>query len=187
MELRNTKTAYGIPVVAIHWLTALTVFGLFGLGLWMTDLTYYDPWYRKAPQLHKGIGRLLFIATWLRLAWMLSNPHPSPTPHSPLWERTAARLVHCLLYLLLLALPVSGYLISTADGRGIPLFGQFEVPALPWAVERQEEIAGQIHLALAYTLVGLAVFHALAALKHHLIDRDETLRRMLGQPPRQNT
>ena len=92
MRLRNSPTAYGAPALLIHWLSALMAFGLFGLGLWMTELTYYDPWYRKAPELHKGIGLLLFALTGLRLAWALLNPRPAPPPHSPGWEH---RSVEC--------------------------------------------------------------------------------------------
>jgi cytochrome b561 len=124
---------------------------------------------------------LLFIATLGRLAWRLATGQPRGLPtHAP-WERAAARLVHFALYLLLLGVMISGYLISTADGRPVAVFGWFKIPALISGIERQEDIAGLIHLILASVLIALALVHAGGALKHHLFDHDRTLRRMLGR------
>jgi cytochrome b561 len=95
--------------------------------------------------------------------------------------RRAAALGHGLLFFGLFALMLAGYLISTADGRGISLFGWFEVPALFSAFSDQEDIAGAVHKYLAWGLVIFAGLHGLAALKHHFIDRDSTLKRMLGR------
>lgn len=181
MRLRNDTERYGLVAVFMHWLVAVAVLGLFGLGLWMTGLTYYDAWYNRAPWLHKGIGATLLAVVSLRLAWRRLSPPPAPLPgHAP-WERRVAALVHALLYLLLLAVMASGYLISTADGRPLEVFGLFTIPALVTGIERQADLAGTIHLVLASTLVGLAALHALAALKHHFIDADRTLLRMLGR------
>ncbi len=174
---RNTPNNYGWISIGLHWLVAISVIGLFALGLWMVELTYYDPWYRRAPDLHKGVGVLLFFVMLARLAWHLGNPLPrlSGAP----WERLSARWVHGLLYLLLYALMVSGYLISTADGRAIDVFGFFNIPATLTG-KNQEDIAGVVHAVLAYGVIALATLHALAALKHHFIDRDNTLKRMLS-------
>lgn len=180
MHWRNTDNLWGATAITLHWLTALVVFGLFGLGLYMVELNLYHPWYHKAPHLHRSIGVLLFLATVARLGWRLWNPPPSPLATHQWWEKLLARLVHGLLYLLLFAVMISGYLISTADGRGIEVFNWFSVPATLSSVEKQEEIAGTAHLLLASTLIAFALLHAGAALKHHFIDRDSTLRRMLG-------
>jgi cytochrome b561 len=180
MRLRNHANGYGLLSVFLHWLVALVVCGQFGLGLWMRSLGYYDAWYRLGPWWHKGIGVLLFATLILRLIWRWSNPVPSaPASHKP-FERRAARVVHGLLYLLLFALMLSGYLISTADGRGLEVFDWFSVPATLSGLDRQEDIAGEVHLYLAWTVIVLAALHALAALKHHFIDRDPTLTRMLA-------
>jgi cytochrome b561 len=181
--LRNTRDTYGAIAVTLHWLVAVAVVGLFVLGLWMVDLTYYDPWYRTAPAIHKGIGVLLFMTVALRLGWRTLGPRPSPlTSHSPL-ERHAAATAHVLLYILLFAVMLTGYLISTADGRPIDVFGLFQLPATVTDLPEQADIAGDLHLVLAITLVSVAGMHALAALKHHVIDRDRTLLRMLGRRP----
>ena len=178
---RNTQSSYGLIAVLLHWLVALAVFGLFGLGLWMVELSYYDPWYRRAPEIHKGIGILLFLTLVLRLVWRLGNPRPRPLPGHTRIEVRAAAVIHPLLYLLLFAVMVSGYLISTADGRSIDVFGLFQVPATLNGLPNQADLAGDIHLALALTTMTLAGIHALAALKHHFLDRDRTLLRMLGR------
>lgn len=181
LMLRNTSTEYGLITIALHWLVAVATIGLFILGLWMTELDYYDAWYNRGPELHKGIGILLLIAVVLRLAWRWLDPIPGPEPtHAP-WERRLARITHAALYLLLIAMMIAGYLISTADGRPIDVFGLFSAPALISGLDNQEDIAGEIHELLAYALIGLAALHALAALKHHIIDRDRTLGRMLGR------
>ncbi len=177
MTWRNTPDGYGWISILLHWLVAAAAIGLFGLGLWMVELGYYDPWYQRAPAIHKGIGVLLFAVLLLRLGWKYRNSTPRPLGRP--WEQTSARLVHPLLYLLLLALIASGYLISTADGRAIDVFGLFSVPATLSGLEHQEDIAGEVHEVLAYALIALTVLHALAALKHHFVDRDATLQRML--------
>ncbi|MDG4867444.1 cytochrome b [Guyparkeria sp. 1SP6A2] len=177
MQWRNTKSAYGVVGIALHWLVALVVVGMFALGLWMTDLTYYDPWYRQAPAIHKAVGILLFLVVFGRLLWRWANP--SPHVEGSRLERWAAHAVHRSLYALLFALMIAGYLISTADGSPIDVFGWFQVPATLTDVPNQEDVAGVVHLWLAWTVILLSAGHTLAALKHHFINRDGTLRRML--------
>jgi cytochrome b561 len=184
MRWRNDSNGYGLVAVSLHWLVALTVIGQFGLGLWMRSLGYYDTWYRLGPWWHKGIGVMLCAVLVLRLVWRWSNPRPAHLPSHKPYERLAAGFAHALLYLLLFAIILSGYLISTADGRGLEVFDWFTIPATLSGLEQQEDIAGEIHLCLAWAVIGLAALHALAALKHHFIDRDTTLIRMLGMRSR---
>ncbi len=181
MNWRNTSERWGIVTIGIHWLTALVVVGMFAFGLWMVELTYYDPWYRTAPYWHKSIGVLLFVLTFGRLAWRWVNPTPAELPQHRPFERRAARAAHVLIYLLLFAIMISGYLISTADGRPVEVFNWFAIPATVQGFEQQEDIAGLVHLVLAISLITLVSLHAGAALKHHFIDRDRTLLRMLGK------
>ncbi|HEY0633817.1 MAG TPA: cytochrome b [Gammaproteobacteria bacterium] len=181
MQWRNSTERYGLVAIGLHWLVALTVFAMFSLGLWMTSLDYYHPWYHRAPALHKSIGVVLFALVVVRLLWRWFNRQPTPLPSHTRFERMAARWVHALLYLLLFAVMVAGYLISTADGRPIEVFGLLSIPATITSIPNQEDVAGDIHLLLAITLITLALLHAAAALKHHFVDRDNTLRRMLGR------
>lgn len=179
---RDTADTYGQLSILLHWLIAGVVSGLFALGLWMVGLDYYDAWYHRAPALHKGIGVLLLGVMLLRAAWRCGNPQPrlSGTP----LQRGLARAMHRSLYGLLFAVIISGYLISTADGRPVDVFGLMQLPATLSGLEQQEDIAGIFHKVLAMLMMALAALHALAALKHHLIDHDRTLLRMLpGKQP----
>lgn len=178
---KNSQERWGLVAISLHWLMALVVVGMFVLGLYMTGLTYYDPWYRTAPALHKSLGFVLFGLLLLRLLWRWFNPAPAPLPSHTALEQFAARAMHALLYLLLILVMISGYLISTADGRPVEVFGLFQIPALISSIERQEDIAGAFHLVLAITTLVLVGLHALAALKHHFFDKDRTLLRMLGR------
>lgn len=180
MRWRNTKERYGSTAIMLHWMVALMAFGLFGLGLWMVELGYYDPWYYRGTALHKSIGVVLLLVLLARLAWRLWSPSPEPLASHAGWERHAARLTHWVLYLMLFGLVATGYLISTADGRPMDVFGLVEIPAMEPLLEYQEDVAGDMHRYLAWGMVGLALLHSLAALKHHFIDRDATLQRMLG-------
>lgn len=179
---RNTHDSYGRVSIALHWLVAIAVPGLFVLGLWMVELDYYHSWYRRAPELHKSVGVLLFGVALLRLSWRYGNPRPHPVGSA--WQGKLGALVHRLLELLLFAALLSGYLISTADGRAVDVFGLFSVPATLSGLPNQADLAGEIHELLAFALIGLASIHALAALKHHFIDHDATLRRMLSSQRR---
>jgi len=180
MPLRNTTKRYGLISVLLHWSMAFCVLALAALGLWMTDLTYYSPYYTSAPFWHKSIGLLLAALLVVRLAWRLVNPKPEEIPGQKRWEITLAAVVHTFLYLLLAIIVISGYLISTAKGQGISLFGWFEVPALVTGLPQQADRAGAVHYWVVMGVLGLVALHALGALKHHLLDRDDTLRRMLG-------
>lgn len=178
--LRNTEQAYGMVAVTLHWLVALVVIGLFTLGVWMTGLSYYDEWYRRGPDIHKSIGILLFLVMLVRVIWRASNIAPLDEPGISRSQRRLAHGVHLALYVLLFALMFSGYLISTADGKPIQVFDLFSVPATISDIPKQEDVAGKVHWYLALVIISLAILHAAAALKHHFIDRDRTLKKMLG-------
>ena len=178
--MRNTAQAYGIVAILLHWLMALVIFGMFGVGLYMVDLGYYDPLYKTLPEIHKGVGILLALVYLFRIYWRLSNPRPGPVAGTTALEERVAAWVHRLFYLLIAAIVISGYLISTADGKPIDVFGLFSVPATLTGLPEQEDRAGLVHEYLAYGLIGLVALHAAAALKHHFVNGDSTLRRMLG-------
>ena len=180
MTWRNTNSQWGWLAIGFHWISVITVITLFSLGLWMVDLTYYDPWYKQGPFLHKSIGVILFLLTLLRLMWRYFSITPESLNVHASWQIKAAQVSHMLLYILLFSVMLSGYLISTADGRAVEVFNLFSIPASIYGIEKQEDIAGEIHFVLALVLVGISLIHAMAAIKHHFIDRDRTLRRMTG-------
>lgn len=178
MQFKNSLLRYGWVAILLHWGMALAIIGMFGLGLYMRSLGYYDPLYHELPHYHKSIGLILLLCWVIRLLWKWYNV--GPVMDGRPWEKVIARIVHGLLYGLLLAIFVSGYLISTADGRAIQVFNWFEVPALWSGWANLEDIAGWWHYWLAVSLMVLVGLHVLAALKHHFINRDATLRRMSG-------
>lgn len=176
MALKNTNTSYGWIAICLHWIVAVVVFAMFGLGLYMVELTYYDAWYKGSLDLHKSTGLTLAALVLARFVWKLLNPTPKGLSTKPL-ENLAGHLAHLALYIIMAALFISGYLISTAEGQGIEVFGLFSVPATLTG-DNQEDIVGDIHNWLAWGLIGLVTLHALAALKHHFINKDGTLLRM---------
>ncbi|MBX7278857.1 cytochrome b [Pseudomonas sp. ERGC3:05] len=181
MQLRNSSARYGWVSIVLHWGVALVVFGLFALGLWMVGLDYYSTWRKDAPDLHKSIGITLFAIMLVRIVWRLISPPPPPLASYSRLTRIGAAFGHAFLYLGLFAVMIAGYLISTADGVGIPVFGLFEIPAVVSGLPDQADTAGVVHLYLAWVLVVFAGLHGVAAFKHHFIDRDATLTRMLGR------
>ncbi|MCL1068246.1 cytochrome b [Shewanella olleyana] len=177
--LTNTNKGYGLITILIHWISALTVIGLFGLGFWMVDLTYYSSWYKTAPDIHKSVGLLLLAVTLIRLLWRFISVKPQAHSNHKPWEQQAAKWAHRALYLLMICIMISGFLISTADGRGIMVFDWFEVPSLGSFISNQEDIAGLVHEYLAYSLIALVFIHAAGAIKHQLIDKDSTLSKII--------
>jgi cytochrome b561 len=175
--LKNSTSHYGWLTIVNHWLSACIVVGMFALGLWMVELDFYNQWYHDAPHYHKSVGLLFSLLILFRLVcrWVQTTPQPLTQG----WQSTVAGIVHKLFYLLFFAIFFSGYLISTAEGRGIEIFSWFTVPALEPMINNQEDIAGEWHRWLVYSLIALSAIHALAALKHHFINKDLTLVRML--------
>lgn len=178
--MKNTQHSYGLLSISLHWLSAVLVIGLFALGYWMVDLSYYDSWYQTAPDLHKSIGILLFALMVIRIISKISQIQPTPLSSYSKFEKITGHLVHQLLYVLIFLIICSGYLISTADGRGIDVFSLFTVPSIGELFTDQADTAGFIHEYAAYTLIAIVVLHMLAAFKHHFVDKDNTLKRMLG-------
>ena len=178
--LKNTKTSFGLISRSLHWIMALLLTILFVMGLYMTSLDYYDPLYHSLPWWHKSIGLFVFFLLLLRMFWRLSNPQPAHLETHKKWERVLADLIQKIFYLFILLIAVSGYFISTAKGKGIEFFNLFEVPAMMQELKEETvDLVGNAHEIMAISLALLVVLHALAALKHHIIDKDTTLIRMI--------
>ncbi|MGO2479527.1 MAG: cytochrome b [Pseudoalteromonas sp.] len=176
---KNTRTGYGWVAITLHWLMAVMVVGLFGLGLYMVELTYYDSWYRGSMDLHKSIGITLVILLIFRFFWRVLGTNPEPIAGGSTRLNKVAKTAHVLLYILLCIIVVAGYMISTADGRSIEVFSLFSIPAIDFSIAEQADIAGEFHYYTACTLIGLVLLHAFGAFKHHFIDKDKTLVRMI--------
>ena len=179
MQVKNSLTSYGVVAIVLHWLTAVGVIGLFSLGLWMDGLDYYHEYYRTAPHIHKSVGVLLISLVILRFIWRQLNTKPEPLRSHDKWEIILAKIVHYVFYVLLLCMFISGYLITTAEGDSLAVFNWFSLPSLISSIPNLEDDAGKVHEIVAYSLIGLAILHVLGAFKHHFIDKDLTLIRMI--------
>jgi cytochrome b561/polyisoprenoid-binding protein YceI len=188
---------YTAVAIVLHWAIAFAILLMIPLGFWMhgraEDGDISDSVFR-AFQLHKSIGLTVLALSLVRLGWRLANPPPPLPEHMPGWERFVAKATHWAFYALMIGLPMSGWLyVSTGwsihDDAALPVtthyFGLFTVPHLfnlPNASEDVREATAEAaftaHWVLAYAAIGLAALHVLAALKHHLFDRDEVLAHM---------
>ncbi|MGH8851398.1 MAG: cytochrome b [Casimicrobiaceae bacterium] len=180
MPAKRTSERYGGVAIALHWLTALLIVCGFTLGLSMVGLPIGRQklqWYAW----HKWIGITVFLLSCARLAWRRTHAAPSPLAAMPAWQQRSSLLVHGALYALLLAIPLSGWIYSSSTGVQVVYLGVLPLPDL---VPKDRALAiglRALHLTLNFTLFTLVCVHTAAALKHHFVDRDTVLRRML--PP----
>ncbi|MDD3884350.1 MAG: cytochrome b [Gallionella sp.] len=169
---------YTLTAISLHWLMAVLLFGIFPLGIYMHDLPL-SPAKLQLYSYHKWIGVTVFMLVLLRLLWRATHK-PPPLPFGmPRWQEWASGAVHALLYLLMLVVPVSGWLMSSAKGFKTVWFGIVALPDLVAKDKALGEWLGEVHEVLSFTLALLIVLHVAAALKHHFLERDDVLRRML--------
>ncbi|TVO68448.1 cytochrome b [Denitromonas ohlonensis] len=173
MTPRYTSTA-----IALHWLIALGILASFSLGLYMTDLSL-SPTKLKLYSWHKWAGVTLFALIVFRLGWRLTHPAPALPDTMPPALRLAASAAHWVLYALMLAIPLSGWLMSSAKGFQTVWFGVLPLPDLLAKDAALGDTLKDVHEALNFTLLAMVGLHVAAALKHHFIDRDTVLTRML--------
>ena len=175
-------TGYTGTAVALHWTAAGLIVCGFAVGLWMTGLVL-GPLKLKWYAYHKWIGVSVFLLAVLRLAWRWRHPAPPAVP-MPQWQRRAAATTHILLYALMFLIPLSGWTYSSASGVSVVYLGLFPLPDLVGKDKSLAAVLKAVHGALNYTLLALVCVHAGAALKHHLVDGDGVLARMLPSWPR---
>lgn len=178
MPLRNGAEDWGLVARTLHWTIALAVIGLVLLGLVMQELPN-SPNKVQLYALHKSVGLSVLGLLVLRLVWRLVDPRPPYPAAMPRWQRALARVTHGLLYLLLLAMPLSGWLYNSAANFPLRWFGLFKVPPLTAANPELKPLALAAHEWGFYLLAALLALHVGAALKHHYLDRDRTLVAML--------
>jgi len=171
-------TRYTRTAIALHWLVAFGILGAFSLGLYMQDLPI-SPAKLKLYSYHKWAGVTILLLVLARLAWRATHP-PPPLPETlPVWQRRAAQAAHHLLYVLLLAIPVSGWLMSSAKGFQTVWFGVLPLPDLLARDKALGDLLALVHRSLNFSMAALVSVHVIAALKHHFLDRDLVLARML--------
>lgn len=170
--------AYTRTAIALHWLMALLVFVTFPVGVVMHEMAL-SPDKLRLLSYHKWLGATVFILLVVRLVWR-ANHKPAPLiAGMPQWQRMAAKGVHVLLYVLLFAIPLSGWLMSSAKGFQTVYLGVLPLPDLLARDKVLGDALGALHQVLNITLLALVAAHVAAALKHHFVDRDGTLARML--------
>ena len=178
MAMRNSWQTWGSLSIGLHWLTLIFILSLAIVGLFMTELAN-GPLKIQVYALHKSFGLTVLGLTIIRLVWRLFSITPKITANMPAWQNLIAKLTHGLLYLLLFAMPISGWLYNSAAGFPLKYFGLFKLPKLSDYNPELKQLAGDAHETFFYILAMLMLIHAGAALKHHYLDKDNTLTRML--------
>ena len=191
MNLKNTADRWGSVSQLLHWTIAVLILGIGVVGLLMGELPR-SPKYFWVYTMHKSLGLTVLALVLVRIGWRLYAGAPAPVAGTPRWQVRLSSAIHGALYLLILAMPMSGWLYDSASGlRPLRWFGQVQVPKLAAPDEALAASAHGTHQWLFWLLVALVIGHAGAALYHHFIQRDSTLARMLPRgwitvPPRQD-
>lgn len=173
----NAVLRYSPPAVVLHWLIALLIFAAFPLGVYMHDLPL-SPDKLRLYSYHKWLGITILMLVALRVTWRLTHT-PPPLPDSVTgWQRQASHLVHGLLYLLILAIPLSGWLMSSAKGFPVVWFGVLPLPDLVGKDKALGDLLAEVHETLNISMLALVVLHVAASLKHHFYERQPYVQRM---------
>src|SRR5213595_3251653 len=171
ISIKNTEGHYGVIAILLHWSMALLVIGLTVLGLYMVALPDVGFNTRKIALIlyHKEVGLLAFVLLVARFCWRVTQVLPQLVAHLPDWQKIAARFVHLCFYALLSALPISGWIMSSAAGIPVSFFGLFTLPDLVGNDDYLFYRFIEIHKWLGYVLILFIFVHVGAALRHHLV------------------
>lgn len=178
MPIKNTREQWGTVSKTLHWLIVLLILTMAWIGLRMGDMPS-GPDKITTYAMHKSIGITILALVLLRIGWRLYAGAPDAVPGTPRWQERSAVLTHLMLYGLLLAMPLSGWILNSASGFPLQWFGLVNLPAIAGKDHDLHEVAEDVHEWLFWAMVALAVLHAAAAFYHHLFQRDATLTRML--------
>ena len=184
MDTNTAQARYSRGAIALHWIIALLILGNF-VGAWLSE-DLPRPEKMEMMGYHKAFGLLILGLTVLRLVWRLMHRPPPLIETLKAWEAALAKVTHGLLYFLMLAIPLSGWVMSSAKGFQTVWFGVLPLPDLVGKDKALGALLAEVHETLSWVLVAAVVAHAAAALKHHFIDRDDVLARMLPARGRTN-
>ena len=178
MRIRNTAERFGLVARTLHWLTLLLLIAAFTLAISMVNMPF-SPRKLEFYSWHKWVGVTIFLVVLLRLIWRLANPVPRQPDGTPAWQERLAALSHGALYAILLVMPLTGWIMSSALNLPVVYLGLIPIPS-PFGVNRAlGESLKVVHLSLAVALLALVTLHVIAALYHHFSLRDDVMRRML--------
>jgi cytochrome b561 len=177
MPFRNTTRTWGSLSKGFHWLIVLLIINQW----WIAERAEELKGLAKLEALawHKSFGMTVLMLAVLRLAWRLVNPTPELATETKPWERMLANISHFLLYALIFAMPLTGWMMSSAKNYPVSWFKLFQFPDLVAPAEQTFRQMHDLHHLLFKVLVGVALLHVAGALKHHFIDRNDVLKRML--------
>ncbi|MDH5435624.1 MAG: cytochrome b [Gammaproteobacteria bacterium] len=177
----NSTDSYGYFSKFLHWIMAIIIIGLMAVGLYMTELDKDDSSRRGLYQLHKEFGLTIIFLGIIRIIWITISHPPSLPTGLKVWETKLAKSTKHLLYLLILLVPASGYIMSTLLGYPVDVFGLFEFPLLFDKNKETGEIFRTVHMIIAYCMIGVLALHIAGAVKHRLFDHanNDVLKRML--------
>lgn len=175
MQFKNSSNRFGIIAISLHWIIAVLIIGLLALGLYMVNLPISLE-KLKLYGWHKEYGFLVLFLAIFRIIWRLGNQMPELA--LPMLEKIAARSMHWAFYFFMFAMPISGWLITSAAGLPASFFGLFTLPNLVAPDEHNRVLFEWVHEWLGYALIAAIMLHTAAALKHHFINKDDILRRM---------
>lgn len=177
--LKNSELNYGLVTRANHWLSAFIFIGLIALGLYMSDL-------EKSPEklelfdLHKSLGVGIFMLMMLRLVWLKVSPNPQQISKAK-FEHILGHAVKGILYLAMIIMPISGWVLSNAAGHEVAFFNLFTLPNIVAENDSLHEFAEDFHGTTGQVMIAVILLHIAGALKHHFVYKDATLLRMLGK------
>ncbi|WP_040890317.1 cytochrome b [Vibrio ezurae] len=165
--------------ILMHWLTGLAFMGVFIVGLILAEMER-GPDKSMLMGYHKSIGALILIVAALRIVWRLKEGKLPSLGNSPQWQEKIAHAVHGILMLATIAMPISGIVMSAAGGRAVDIFG-WEIISKGEKIEWLQQIGSTIHHSAVNIIIAVFVLHVVGAIKHHVIDKDRTITRMLGK------
>ncbi|MBT3990596.1 MAG: cytochrome b [Rhodospirillaceae bacterium] len=178
MQYKDSSNNYGLTSILFHWLTTLLIIGLFIMGQVMEEMQR-GPEKGELRELHQSVGMVLLGLVFIRLVWRISQGFPEATDTSASFLNLVSKLWHWALLILIIAIPISGYIASESGFRDVPFFGLFTFPDILASDHELHEQFEDVHEVLVKILVPLVIIHVLAALKHHFWNKDATLMRML--------
>lgn len=181
MQESVAKDRYSCVAIALHWVTAILIIGMLLAGFFHE--AFGEEVEKQIIPIHKAVGVLIIAITIFRLGWRLKNPPPELPETMSKWQKNASKITHYELYFLLLAMPLSGWLMSSAAGYPVSMFGLFSIPPI---IGKDKELANlfyEAHEILGWVILALIILHTMAGLYHHYIVKDGVLKRMLPACP----
>jgi cytochrome b561 len=176
--IQNTNSTYGVVSILNHWLGGLLFLGIVAMGFYMTLLPR-SPLKEQLLMLHQSLSVVLIAFVIIRILWKFMTPMPNIIRSYPLWEMILAKIVHSLLFLTLISVPLSGWLLNNARGEDLMFFSYLVLPRITGESIQSAEFALNLHLYLTQGFLVLLFLHLMGSIKHHWIDKDNTLRRIL--------